>query len=109
MYDETAYEEYMRNVLGYMPTYRTESAYEPNNYYIVQPRNNTMVDNSKYEELYPEIYRKVYPLVCNECKNINTQITNEVLEKMTDNIYKSIEIDLKIETKSVRQEERRSG
>lgn len=103
MYDETAYEEYMRNVLGYMPTYRDQNVYEPNDYYIMQPRNQMSVDNSKCEELYPEIYHKIYPLVCNECKNMNREITNEVLERMTENVYKSIEVDLKIETKNVRR------
>ncbi len=104
MYDETVYEEYMRNVLGYMPTYRTESVYAPNDYYIMQTRNDFVVEeNSKCEELYPDIYRKLYPLVCNECQNTNTQITKEILEKMTENVYKAIEIDLKIETKNVRR------
>ena len=80
MYDETAYEEYMRNVLGYMPTYPSQNVYEPNDYYIMQPRNQMNVAYNKCEELYPEIYHKVYPLVCNECKNMNTEITNETLE-----------------------------
>ena len=105
MYDETAYEEYMRNVLGYMPTYRLVNVFN-NDYYIMQTRNDVVMENNKYEELYPDIYRKLYPLVCNECRNVTTQITNDTLEKMTENVYKAIEIDLKIETKNVRQEDR---
>lgn len=103
MYDETAYEEYMRSVLGYMPTYRPENVYVPNDYYIMPTRDHVVMEDSKYKELYPDIYHKVYPLVCNECKNANMQITNETLEQMTENVYKAIEIDLKIETKNVRR------
>lgn len=104
MYNETSYEEYMRSVLGYRPNFDTQNLYSTNDYYIMP--NNIKVQNNQCEELYPEIYYRVYPLVCQECQQNNVQLTQETLEAMTDKIYKAIEIDLKIETKNVRQDDR---
>lgn len=105
MYDETSYEEYVRSVLGYRPTYVNEN-YMPNDYYIMQASTIPVMQENECDEMYPEIYHKIYPLICKECRNVNTQLTNELLEKMTENVYQAIEIDLKIETKNVRQEDR---
>lgn len=109
MYDETSYEEYMRSVLGYRPIYGNENVYTPNDYYIMQTNTSPIMQENQCDEMYPEIYHKIYPLICKECRNVNTQPTNELLEKMTENVYQSIEIDLKIETKNVRQEDRQQG
>lgn len=109
MYDETPYEEYMRSVLGYRPMCCNEDIYSNNDYYIM-PMSNMQINNNELEELYPEIYKRVYPLVCNECNNVVMPLKHEVLEQMTENVYKSIEIDLKIETKNVsKQEDRQIG
>lgn len=106
MYNETSYEEYMRSVLGYRPTFNEQELYATNNYYITQMETNMLTqDNS--DELYPEIYHKIYPLICKECRNVNMPVNNDTLERITDNVMKSIEIDLKIETKNVRQQEDR--
>ncbi len=91
MYNSTQYEEYMRTVLGYTPNYIKDN-FVSNDYYIMQT-NNSMLD-----DLYPDMYKKVYPLVCNECNKNNMPITREILEQMTDNVLNQIEIDLKIET-----------
>lgn len=91
MYNSTQYEEYMRTVLGYTPNYM-QDVFMGNNYYIMQT-NNSMLD-----DLYPDMYKKVYPLVCSECNKNNMPITQEILEQMTDNVLNQIEIDLKIET-----------
>lgn len=106
MYDETPYEEYMRSVLGYKPMCCDTNIYSNNDYYIM-PMSNMQINNNELEELYPEIYKRVYPLVCNECNNIVMPLKREVLEQMTENVYKSIEIDLKIETKNVSKQEDR--
>lgn len=96
MYNNTSYEDYMRNVLGYSANNCMEDTYRSNNCYEMP--NNNFQTNNELESLYPDIYRVVYPLVCNEC-NMNTMpITEECIEKMIDNVYKSIEVDLKLET-----------
>ncbi|MBO5478832.1 MAG: hypothetical protein J6A04_03860 [Clostridia bacterium] len=106
MYNETSYEEYMRNVLEYRPTCCEQDLYANNNCYITPMDSNMVMEDNSCDELYPEIYHKIYPVICNECKNVTMPVNNETLERMTDNVIKSIEIDLKIETKNVRQEDR---
>lgn len=106
MYNETSYEEYMRSVLGYRPTFNEQELYDTNDYYIT-PMNNMNLQDNSCDELYPEIYHKIYPLICKECRNVNMPVNNDTLERITDNVMKSIEIDLKIETKNVRQQEDR--
>lgn len=96
MYNNTTYEDYMRSVLGYLPNNCMQDTYQSNNCYGM-PDNNFQINN-ELETLYPDIYRVVYPLVCNECNMNNMPITEECIEKMTDNVYKSIEVDLKLHT-----------
>ncbi len=94
----TSYEEYMRTVLGYAPNCMQDT-FVNNDYYIMQ--NNTYrVEDEKLNELYPDIYRKVYPLVCTECTRNSMPMTHEILEQMTDNVLNQIEIDLKIRNKN---------
>lgn len=88
----TSYEEYMRTVLGYTPS-TMQDVYTMNDYY---PRQNN--NNYDIQEMYPDIYKRIYPLVCNECSSNKMPITQENLEQMTDNIYNQIVIDLKIHT-----------
>lgn len=39
------------------------------------------------EKLYPDCYRVLLPLVVSACRNISMPITEEMLDKMTDDIY----------------------
>ena len=81
MYNET-YEEYIRNILGYPPQPMTNNAnFMPNN----------IVINSELENYYPEIYKRTYPMVKRACSEIRSNLTQEEIEKMTDNIYESLE------------------
>ncbi len=108
------YEEYMRTVLGYTPYSRQDNFCCTNDYYISQDTSNQMNDNA-LEELYPDVYKKIYPLVCKQCNTNTMPITQEILEQIVDNVYNSIEIDLKIETNTkvqvntnIRQQENRT-
>ena len=98
MYNNS-YEEYMRTVLGYMPNC-LEDTYNTNDYYI------NRMNEGNLDDLYPDMYKKVYPLVCNECNSVNMPITQEILESMTDNVFRQIEIDLKLQT-NAKQENRK--
>lgn len=91
MYNNGPYDEYMRTVLGYTPNCMQDD-FLTNDYYIMQA-NNRMID-----DLYPDMYKKVYPLVCKECSTNNIPVTREILEQMTDSVLNQIEIDLKIQT-----------
>ncbi|MGN1271494.1 MAG: hypothetical protein ACI4UX_06035 [Clostridia bacterium] len=89
------YEEYMRNVLGYSP-------YADRNYTYTDAQEDmyTYVDEmpvaerptQDLTEFYPEIYKIIYPMVCKVCNmNSNREITKDLLEQMTDDIYRNVE------------------
>ena len=97
------YEDYMRSVLGY----NSINSNMPNMYnqdYYLQNRTpcqmgtyqndcvgNTMGDN--VEDLYPDIYKIVNPLVCKVCQNNTKPITNDLIEQMISQVYSNIKAD----------------
>ncbi len=85
------YEDYMRSVLGYPvdPTYDN---------YIIQNRdyNVSYQNNSELESMYPEIYKKINPVVCEVCERSNPPITKEVIENMVEEVYQKIDINNEI-------------
>ena len=100
-----SYEDYMNNLLGYNINtrnnmYAIPTDIEPNedeNAYI--ETNETK--KNELEECYPEIYKTVYPMVCKSCLYITETITPELVEKITNEIYESLETDeLPQETRS---------
>lgn len=110
MYNNTSYEEYMRSVLGYTPNCMQDT-FATNDYYIMQNNNDSM-NNSNLNEMFPDMYKKVYPLVCKECSMNTMPVTNEILEQMTDNVLNQIDIDLKIQTNvkiETRKEDLKNG
>ena len=88
------YEDYMRRVLGYSP-------YVPNNYTYTDEQediysySNNMMQMQPSQDLnqfYPEIYKIIYPMVCKVCNvNSNRELTKELLDQMTDEIYINVE------------------
>lgn len=84
------YEDYMRSVLGYP----IDNSYTYDNYMIQNERNYPTYD--EMEDLYPEIYRRINPLVCKECDGYTGPITKEVVESMVDRIYSNIEMNNEI-------------
>lgn len=87
MYDGT-YDEYIRSILGY----NKNEMYDYNNYYSYRTQDNmTVAQNSQLEQNYPEIYKVVYPMVSKRCENVRADLSNEELEKMTDEIYFALE------------------
>ncbi len=93
--DYQNYEDYMRSVLGYQNDNIYANTYAPRNeYYYDMPTmattNYTNAEN--LNEFYPEIYRLVYPMVCKVCsQNMNREITKDLVDKMTDEIYINFE------------------
>ena len=101
------YEDYMRTVLGYnnvnanmnnMCNMYNQDIYmqnrmpcQMNNTYPNDCMSNMAVDN--IEDLYPDIYKIVNPLVCRVCQNNNRPITNDVIEQMISEVYSNIKAD----------------
>lgn len=89
--DYQNYEEYMRSVLGYSPmgNIYTDTYDSRNDYYYDMPDN---ILNKNLDMYYPDIYKIVYPMVCKICnQNMNREITEDVIESMTDEIYRNVE------------------
>ena len=90
MYDGT-YDEYIRSILGYNQNELYDYGYNDNyNNYRMQD-NIAIAQNSQLEQSYPEIYKVVYPMVSKRCENVRAELSNEELEKMTDEIYFALE------------------
>ena len=92
--DYQNYEDYMRSVLGYSPyaernyTY-TNAQEDIYNYTDEMP---VMQPTQDLTPFYPEIYKIVYPMVSKVCNtNSNRELTKELLEQMTDEIYRNVE------------------
>ncbi|MDO5555078.1 MAG: hypothetical protein Q4G09_00015 [Clostridia bacterium] len=87
-----SYEDYMRSVLGYSP-------FTSNNYTYQEPEDNyeysNIVPTQPTQDLtpfYPEIYKMIYPMVCKICNtNSNRELTKELLEQMTNEVYINVE------------------
>ena len=73
------YEDYMRNVLGYNNI--RDNTYS---YY------NRDTSNSNIEQMYPEIYKIINPMVCRACDNNTQPISEYMIEQMTDDIYDNV-------------------
>ena len=112
------YEDYMQNFWGYpnndnLYTYDQnlddyQSGYNMNRNiyeydYNFMPYYNGInyqkrgISNTEMEELYPEIYKVVYPMVKKVCSNNNRTITNELIEEMTQEVYNNVESNNGIE------------
>ena len=69
------YEDYMRAVLGYPVN---NNVYTVNdNYYMEQIP--TYINEKRLEEMYPQIYRTINPLVCSTCEGFSGELTQETL------------------------------
>ena len=92
------YEDYMRSVLGYTPTpnnlYANNTYNRPNDFYYDMPYDTNYISTNRdyLNDFYPETYRMIYPMICKICNQYgNTQITNDMLENMVDEIYRNFE------------------
>ena len=93
--NNSIYEEYMRNVLGYQPI---DNPYNYDMYYDNSEMANmynmsaiSSIQRQELESCYPEIYRIVYPMVQKVCIQNANPLTRELIDNMTDEIYFSIE------------------
>lgn len=85
------YEDYMRNTLGLNtgPDMMNTNMYSNNSIYEDESSfgyNQINVDN-----MYPEIYKIIYPMVCKACMSINENITEDLVSRITNEIYINVE------------------
>lgn len=94
------YEDYMRGILGYpiqneINTYN--NAYGNNNSFFPYRSRIDYTNENNYENLYPEIYKILKPMVIKVCNNpIYGSISNNTLEIMANEIYNNIESDIDV-------------
>lgn len=79
--NNSIYEEYMRNVLGYQPMSHT----------FDMDYDNWEMSGENFEDCYPEIYSIVYPMIQKACMENTRPLTRDLIDSMTDEIYYSIE------------------
>lgn len=102
------YEDYLQDYWGY-PINGYQNTYEqnPEEYQYGYNTNRINLEygffpyqqnyqkrgmsTSEMEELYPETYKIVYPMVKKVCANNNRFISNEVIEQMANEVYNNIE------------------
>lgn len=96
-----SYDDYMRSILGY------SNMNCPNMCMNMQtPYQNMYQASDDLERMYPDTYRIVYPMVVSACNTITMPITEETINRMTDDIYdraandSRINIDINIEVES---------
>lgn len=81
------YEEYMANVLGY--NIRPQNTYQNvGNTYGMQQENH--YEDMSLENLYPETYRMVYPMIQKVCMRVTGVINEEVISNMTNEVYNAM-------------------
>ncbi len=120
MYNQS-YDDYMRSFLGYPADgYRgagfnmnsmnnmgnmntmgmnSMSNMGMNSMWNMSGSENMHMMDADLESLYPETYRVVYPMVCSACDRIQlptTNINDEMVTRMTDDIYDRVESDGRI-------------
>ena len=108
--NNSIYDEYMRNVLGYQPmenTYNYDMYYDNSemaNMFNMSAMSN--IQRHELEDCYPDIYRIVYPMIQKTCEQNTRPVTRELIDGMTDEIYFSIEDKELIENRNINKEEK---
>ena len=90
MYNNEPIDDYIRSILGYPNVNNNMN----NMYYNQMPNMNAYNytnNNSSLEECYPEIYKIIYPMITKKCNTTQGNITPDLIENMTNEIYEAIE------------------
>lgn len=86
-----SYQDYMRNILGYNLNNVMNNCFEINNAYETELIDIYNQNIPNLLECYPEIYKIVYPMVCKACMNISVNISPELIDTITEDIYINLE------------------
>jgi len=83
------YEEYIRNTLGYnLNPIINENQYSEDYF---ETEYDSLYNNQEVEEMYPDIYKKIYPIICKHCMNVRERISEDLINRITDEVYKNID------------------
>lgn len=97
------YEEYMRNSLGYNGTPMMNMNQMGNNQMMNTSQMNLNSMNEMYEsennfscnqivdDMYPEIYRIIYPMVCKACMAVDENLSEDLVSRIVNDIYVNVE------------------
>lgn len=102
--DYQNYDDYMRSVLGHSNMNCSNmgcmdcSNMNYSNMYMNNPAQyQNMFQSCDYlETMYPDTYRVVYPMVVSACNMVNSPVTEDMLDRMTNDIYDRAETDGRI-------------
>lgn len=84
------YDDYMRSILGYsVPSVPNFSQRNLNT--NIYSSSNMFQSNSNLERMYPDTYRAVYPIIVSTSNMVTLPITEEMLDRMVDDIYDKVE------------------
>ena len=89
--NDSIYEQYMRNVLGYQAMNNNTYDMYYDNWDMSNMASMNNIQMQELENCYPEIYTIVYPMVQRACSQNTRTITRELIDNMTDEIYFAIE------------------
>ena len=109
--DYQGYEDYMRSVLGYNTGNIFANTYNPmSDYYYDMTTVYTNTNADDLNEFYPEIYKLLYPMVCKVCnQNFNREITKDLIDRMTDEIYINFEAEERPSQNNMRTQPLKNG
>lgn len=87
------YEEYMRNSLGYNQMPSMNMNMNQCNYMdeMYETEGNFMCNQGSIEDMYPEIYRIIYPMICKTCMAVNENVTEDLVSRITNEVYMNVE------------------
>lgn len=89
MYQNESIDDYIRSILGYP---NNGNMYMDNNQMDYSTMDQQTQQEQELENCYPDIYRKVYPLINNRCSRISEPITSEMIDNIADEIYSAVEV-----------------
>lgn len=104
------YEDYMRSVLGYPIQQNT---YEMNRYGEEINSTITYTNIKELEGCYPEIYKKINPIVCEVCDRYTGVSYKNEIENLVEEVYQKIIINneilvkINVENKTAEKSENR--
>ena len=126
--DYQSYDDYIRNTLGFssmnspMGMQGTSCPNMNCQNMCITPYSNMSSNQMMWqdsscdlERMYPDSYRVVYPMVVSTCRNVSMPVTEDMIDRMTDDIYDravadgriNVDISVELETREDSKEEDR--
>ncbi len=87
------YEEYMRNSLGYnqMPIMNMNINQMNPMTEMYESEGDFTCNQTSVDDMYPEIYRIIYPMICKVCMAVNENVTEDLVSRITNEVYMNVE------------------